>query len=142
MCSDRGATLSTSTLVFFGLAEPLVDDILEELTARGCCPRRGLVLGVDMNRLAGLAAHWSSQIELVVVRLPASGPEYLDVVEPILEREGISIPNALLVHPCREEPDPSVFTGPSVGVPRALAADAATLVAEALGRLARQAPGT
>lgn len=94
-----------------------------------------------MNRLAGLAAHWSSQIELVVVRLPASGPEYLDVVEPILEREGISIPNALLVHPCREEPDPSVFTGPSVGVPRAPAADAATLVAEALGRLARKAPG-
>ena len=31
MCSDRGATPSTSFLVFFGLAEPLVDDILEEL---------------------------------------------------------------------------------------------------------------
>ena len=78
-------------------------------------PRTGS--GVDMNRLAGLAAHWSSQIELVVVRLPASGRSTSTSWNRSSSAKAFRFRNALLVHPCREEPDPSVFTGPSVGVP-------------------------
>ena len=80
-----------SAIVCFGIAEPQVDDLIEATRGTILESARWLVFGSDMGRLAGLAAHWQGQVEVVIVHMPEADADAQDAALLILENEGVSM---------------------------------------------------
>ncbi|WP_428422723.1 hypothetical protein [Methylibium sp.] len=77
------------TPVFFGLAEPVVDQVLEHLSDFSGPPDRCFVYGSDMQLLGALVEQWKTRVEIVVVLVPQLGIDTLDAAILILEHEGL-----------------------------------------------------
>ena len=78
----------TRTPVFCGVAEPLVDEVLDHLSDADKLPARCLVLGTDMNLLGALCRQWSGQVEVVVVVMPHLAKGMLDAAMLVALNEG------------------------------------------------------
>ena len=84
-----------SVIVCFGIAEPQVDDLIDATRGTTFQSARWLVFGRDMPRLAGLAAYWRGQVEVIIVHLPEVDADAQDAALLILENESVSVSNCI-----------------------------------------------
>jgi hypothetical protein len=76
-------------LVFFGLDERLVDELLDRIASCGFTPEACLVFGTDMALLGALASQWSSAPAVVIVHMAQPSQTMLQAADIIIEREGV-----------------------------------------------------
>ena len=78
-----------SAIACFGVPERQVDLLIDAMVGTPAEPTRWFVFGQDANLLGALDQHWRSSLELVLARMPGSGPDVHDAVLLILENEGV-----------------------------------------------------
>jgi hypothetical protein len=82
-----GTSNDFSAVICFGVPEDQVDQLIEAAHAAPKQPSIWFVVGSNMNRLSGLAAHWGHVTEVVVVLSPSFDEQAVDAVLLVLENE-------------------------------------------------------
>jgi hypothetical protein len=73
----------------FGVPERQVDLLIDAIVGTLAEPKRWFVFGQDANLLGALDQHWRTSLDLVLARMPGTGPDVHDALLLILENEGV-----------------------------------------------------
>jgi hypothetical protein len=102
MTPDSAGAASTGAgrraVVFFGVPEREVDDLIGQLVEARCPPVRWFLFGRDMNLLGALDQCWHATLEPVVACLPRFDAICCDAALTILEHEGETPRTIVWVH--------------------------------------------
>jgi hypothetical protein len=91
MCSVR-------PLVFFGVDERLVDELLDRIWSSGLVPEKCLVFGTDMPLLGALDSQWRRALGVTIVHMPRIDEHLLEAASLIMASEGIAPETVVWVH--------------------------------------------
>jgi hypothetical protein len=76
---------------FFGVAERVVDQVLDRLADRELLPPKAIVFGTNMPLLGALREQWNGKIEIVTILLPQASQSMLEAANVVLERERVDL---------------------------------------------------
>ena len=88
---------TTRPLVFMGVPEPFVDQVLEHLSQSGTHLSRCFVFGSSMQLLGVLVDQWKSRVEIIVVLLDGRVEAAVEAAELVLDAEGCKTETAVWV---------------------------------------------
>lgn len=85
-------------LVFFGVDERLVDELLDRIWSSELVPEQCLVFGTDMPLLGALNSQWRGTLGVTIVHMPRVAEHLLEAASIIMASEGINPETVVWVH--------------------------------------------
>jgi hypothetical protein len=105
-------------MVAFGVPDQKVDALIEAFAGSRAAPGRWVVFGTDVNLLAALERQWHNAVSLVLVLMPRSDGDMVDVALDVLTREQLEPTKVVWWHGAELAADPPSGFRAALRLPR------------------------
>lgn len=122
-----------AAIAIYGVPEREVDALIEVIEGTPAEPLRWVVFGTDANLLGALDRQWRDTVDLVLVLMPRTDIEMMNLALDVLANERLEPATVVWLHGAELAPDPPSGFRASLRIPREAVEHAPGLILGLLG---------